>query len=61
MPLILALRRQRQADLCELKASLAYRTSTRIARDTQRDPVWKICHHHHHNSLLLLLFIPHNP
>jgi hypothetical protein len=33
--------RQRQVDLCEFKASLVYRTSSRIARDTQRNPVSK--------------------
>jgi hypothetical protein len=31
-----ALRRQRQADLCEFKASPVYKGSYRIARDTQR-------------------------
>jgi hypothetical protein len=29
--------RQRQEDLCELKASLVYRTSSRIAKATQRE------------------------
>lgn len=38
--LILALRRQKQADLCELRASLAYRASSRTANGTQRNPVW---------------------
>lgn len=33
MPLILALDRQRQEDLCEFKASLIYRASSRTARD----------------------------
>ena len=42
MPLILALWRQRQEDLCEFKASLVYRGSSRTARDaTQRNPVSK--------------------
>jgi hypothetical protein len=36
-PLIPARGRQRQADLCELKASLVYRVGSRIA--TQRNPV----------------------
>jgi hypothetical protein len=31
MPLIPALRKQRQADLCEFKASLVYRASFRTA------------------------------
>ena len=34
MPLILALRRQRQVGLCEFKASLVYRVSSRKARAT---------------------------
>ena len=33
--------RQRQASLCEFKASLVYRVSSRTARATQRDPVSK--------------------
>jgi hypothetical protein len=33
--------RQRQADLCEFKASLVYRESSRTARVTQRNPVLK--------------------
>jgi hypothetical protein len=40
MPLVLALGRQRQEDLCEFKASLVYRASSRIARATQRNPVF---------------------
>ena len=39
MPLIPALRRQRQEELCELKASLVYSVSSRIARATQGNPV----------------------
>jgi hypothetical protein len=35
-PLIPALRRQRQADLCEFEASLVYRVSSRT---TQKNPV----------------------
>ena len=40
MPLIPALRRQkqRQMDLCEFEASLVYRVSSRKARATQRNP-----------------------
>jgi hypothetical protein len=38
-PLIPVLQRQRQADLCELEASLVYISSSRLARATQRDPV----------------------
>ena len=40
MPLSPALGRQRQLDLCEFKASLVYRVSSRIVRAvTQRNPV----------------------
>lgn len=38
IPLI---RRQQQADLCELKANLVYKVGSRIARATQRNPVLK--------------------
>jgi hypothetical protein len=41
MPLIPALRRLKQVDLCEFKASLVYRVSSMRARDTQRNPVFK--------------------
>jgi hypothetical protein len=42
MPLIPALIRQRQADLCEFEASLLYRLSSRMTRAvTQRNPVLK--------------------
>jgi hypothetical protein len=34
MPLIPALRRQRQVDLCEFEASRGYTVSSRISRDT---------------------------
>ena len=37
--LIPALRRQRQTDVCEFKASQVYRASSRTARATQRNPV----------------------
>jgi hypothetical protein len=40
-PLILALGRQRQADLCEFKDSLVYRLSSRAAKVTQKNPVMK--------------------
>ena len=39
IPLIPALKRLRQADLCEFEASLVYRMSSRIARATQRNQV----------------------
>jgi hypothetical protein len=39
MPLVPALGRQRQEDLCEFEASLVYRVSPRTARATQRNPV----------------------
>jgi len=38
-PLIPALRRKRQVDLCEFEARLVYRVSFRTARATQRNPV----------------------
>jgi hypothetical protein len=41
MPLIPVLSRQRQRDRCEFKANLVYRVSSRIARATQRNSVWK--------------------
>ena len=41
MPLIPALRRQRQADLCEFEASLVYIASSRTARATLKHPVSK--------------------
>jgi hypothetical protein len=41
MPLISALGRQRQADLCEFEASLDYSVSSRTARGMQRNPVLK--------------------
>ena len=39
--LIPALRRQRLADLCEFKASLVYKVSSRSASTTQKNPVSK--------------------
>ena len=39
--MILAPRRQKQVDLCEFEASLVYRTSSRTARATERDPILK--------------------
>jgi hypothetical protein len=41
MPLIPALGRQRQVDLCELEASLVYRVISRRASAIQRNPVMK--------------------
>lgn len=41
MPLITALRRQRQKDVCEFEASLVCRASSRTARAAQRNPVSK--------------------
>ena len=42
MPLIPALGRQRQGDLCEFEVSLVYTASSRTARAvTQRNPVLK--------------------
>ena len=40
-PLIPALFRQRQKDICEFKASLVYKVNSSIARVTQRNPVLK--------------------
>ena len=37
----MAPKRQRQVELCEFKASLVYRVSSRTARATQRNPVLK--------------------
>ena len=39
MPLIPALGRQRQVDLCEFEASLVYKGRSRAVRATQRNPV----------------------
>jgi hypothetical protein len=41
MSLIPALRRERQADLCDFEASLVYRVNSRTSRGTQRNPVLK--------------------
>ena len=41
MSLIPTLGRQRQAHLCEFKASLVYRASSWITGSRQRNPVWK--------------------
>jgi hypothetical protein len=41
MPLILALGKQRQADICEFETSLLYRVSFRMARATQRNCLGK--------------------
>jgi hypothetical protein len=41
VPLILALGSHRQMDLCEFKVSLLYRVSSKTAKTTQRNPVWK--------------------
>jgi hypothetical protein len=41
MPLTPALRRQTQAGVCELEASLVYRESSRTSKATQRNPVSK--------------------
>jgi capsid protein len=41
IPLIPALGRESQVDLCEFEASLVYRVSSRTARATQRNPVLK--------------------
>ena len=41
MPLVPALRRQRQADLCDSGVRLFYRATSRTSRTTQRNPVLK--------------------
>jgi hypothetical protein len=51
MALIPALRRQRQADLCESEVSLVYKVSFRTVRTTQRNPVWK-----NNTKKLLIIF-----
>ena len=61
MPLIPALGRQRQLDLCEFKTSLVYRVSFRTAKATQRNPVSKktnrkACFDDHSGVLLRLCF-----
>ena len=38
-PLIQAIKKERQADLCEFEDSLVYRASSRIARATKRNAV----------------------
>ena len=38
-PLIPALKRQRQADLCEFEARLVYRGNSRTVRAIQRNPI----------------------
>ena len=40
-PLMPALRGMRQVDLFEFKTSMVYRMSSRVARATQRNPVFK--------------------
>ena len=40
-PLILAPGSEKQEDLCEFKASLVYRASSRAAMVTQRNLSWK--------------------
>jgi len=40
-PLFPALRKQRQADLCEFKANLVYRVRSRTSRDIERGPFLK--------------------
>jgi hypothetical protein len=37
MPLVLALRRQKQMDLCEFQAILVYKGSSRVVRAAQRN------------------------
>jgi hypothetical protein len=39
--IILALKKQKQADIYEFKGSLVYRVSSSTAWVTQRNPVWK--------------------
>ena len=39
MPLIPALRKQRQVDLCQFEANLVYKASSRTYKATQRNPV----------------------
>jgi hypothetical protein len=39
MPIVLALERQRQVDLCEFEASFIYTVSSRTVMTIQRDPL----------------------
>jgi hypothetical protein len=57
MPLILALRRQSQADLCEFKASLVYRVSSKTVRATQRNPVSITKQNNNNNNKTLIVNI----
>ena len=55
MPLILALRRQRQADLHEFESSLVYRASSRTAMTvTQRNLVFKRTKNKHQSTIILV-------
>jgi hypothetical protein len=45
MPLILVIRRQRQEDLCEFKASLIYVSSSRTAKTIEKDSISKTKKH----------------
>jgi hypothetical protein len=40
-PLIPALGRQKQVNFCEFEASLVYKASSRTAKATQKNHVWK--------------------
>ena len=45
MPLIPALKRQRQTDLCEFEASWVDKVSSRTARATDKLCLTKVCYH----------------
>ena len=46
MPISPALGRQRQVELCELKASLVYRVSSRTTRTVSSLPKMLFCHNY---------------
>jgi hypothetical protein len=50
MPLILALRIQRQENFCDFEASLVYILSSRAAKNTQRNCFKPHYHHHYKNQ-----------
>ena len=56
MPLIPALRRQRQVDFCEFEAILVHRVSSRTARAIQRNTVSKSRHTNEKGQQLCIVY-----